>query len=139
MGYDMFRREYESVMADSRAAKLGLSAIEERIARVRELYAALPADEQARAVDDLTRLEQILRTARRYRVPDFPLYREAAEIFASANSAVGPARLRAERARDGIRQLTTLADRATADDERFAILALTEPLASLASALDSER
>jgi hypothetical protein len=138
MGYDAFRREYESVMADSRAAKLTVAGVEERIARARELYAALPAGEQARAADDLARLEQVLRTARRYRVPDFPLYREASAIFAEANSTVGPTRLRAERARDGIRRLNVLAERATDADERFAVLALTEPLATLASALDPE-
>ncbi len=138
MGYDAFRREYESVMADSRAAKLTVAGVEERIARARELYAALPAGEQARAADDLARLEQVLRTARRYRVPDFPLYREASAFFAEANSTVGPTRLRAERARDGIRRLNVLAERATDADERFAVLALTEPLATLASALDPE-
>jgi hypothetical protein len=138
MGYDTFRREYESVMADSRAAKLNVSAVEERIARVRELYAALPTDEQVRAADDMNRLEQLLRTSRRYQAPDFPLYREASAIFAEANSPEGPAQLRSERARDGIRRLTTLAERATGADERLAILALTEPLATLAFALDPE-
>lgn len=138
MRYDVFQREYESVMADCQAAKLSTSALEERIARVRELYAALPVSEQARAVGDMTRLDQILRSARRYQVPDFPLYREASAIFAEANSAEGPAQLRAVRARDGIRQLNALAERTTDADERIAVLALTEPLAMLASALDPD-
>jgi hypothetical protein len=138
MQYDDFRQAYDGVMADCRAAKLNTSALEASIARLQELYAALPADEQTRAVDDLTRLEQVLQTARRYQVPDFPLYREASAIFASANSDAGPAPLRAQRARDGIRQLNALAERTTATDERSAVLALTEPLAMLVSALDPD-
>ncbi|TDW22398.1 hypothetical protein [Kribbella kalugense] len=138
MQYDDFRRAYDGVMADCRAAKLNTSALEESVARMQELYAALPADDQARAADDLARLEQILGTARRYQVRDFPLYREASAIFASANSDEGPAQLRAQRARDGIGQLNALAERTTAADERSAVLALTEPLAMLVSALDAD-
>jgi hypothetical protein len=136
MGYGAFRREYDSLMADSRAGKLGVAALADRVVQVREVYAALSADDQARAAGELDRLEQMLQTVRRHQAPDYPLYREASAIFAAANSPEGPAPQRAERARDGIRRLNTLAERTDDDGERSAVLALTEPLARLAAALD---
>lgn len=138
MQYDAFLRERDSVMADCLAATLNVPALEGRVARLRELVADLPPEDRSQAAADLTKLEGLLRAARRYRVPDFPLYREASAIFAAANADDGPPRLRAERARDAIRRLNVLAERTDDAEQRFAVLTLTEPLARLASALEAQ-
>ncbi|MFC0624951.1 hypothetical protein [Kribbella deserti] len=137
MAYDEFRTEYDAVMEACLSAQLDMNGLAVELDRLRGLAATLSPTDQAQAATDLQSLDEILTMARETPYTDSPAYNEANRIFALANADDGTPAERITRAQEGIQQLRAIADRSADQQEQYAILRLTEPLAMLIDALQT--
>ncbi|WP_328989799.1 hypothetical protein OG394_26540 [Kribbella sp. NBC_01245] len=135
MAYDEFRTEYDAVLEACLSARLDMDGLAVELDRLRGIAAALSPDEQTQAATDLQSLDEILTMARQTPYSDSPAYNEANRVFGLANSDDGTPAERIARAEEGIQQLRAIADRGADQQENYAIMRLTEPLAMLIDAL----
>lgn len=139
MGYDEFRAEYDQVMLACLTAKLSVDGLAEQVDRLAGLLVELPPLDRNRAVVDVDNLQDILRSARHAPYVDSPAFTEASRVFGLANADWGTAVERANRARQGVRDIHAIAARVGDPAEREAVLQLTEPLDLLIVALEPGR
>jgi hypothetical protein len=137
MGYDEFHADCEQVMRACLTAKLSVDGLAEQVDRLSGLLEAMTLADRNRAELDLADLQEILDAARQTPYASTAAFTEASRIFGLANAEHGTMAERLGRARDGVAEIRAIADRTADQQERSAILELTEPLAMLVDALQA--